>query len=98
MKTVISRLLLGLLLGLVAVGCSPGGSTDLAFEDAWVRPLPPGMKMTAAFGKIKNPGSEAIELVSFSSPFFGDVSLHRTELVDGGSKRREGPMLAIPAG
>ena len=98
MKTVISRWLCGLLLGLAAVGCSPVGSSDLTFEDAWVRPLPPGMKMTAAFGKIRNPGSEAIELVSFSSPFFGDVSLHRTELVDGVSKMREVPMLAIPAG
>ena len=98
MKNVISRLLCGLLLGLAAVGCNPAGSADLAFEDAWVRPLPPGMKMTAAFGKIRNPGSEAIELVSFSSPYFGDVSLHRTELVDGVSKMREVPMLAIPAG
>ena len=98
MKTVLSRLLFGLLLSLAAVGCSPAGSTDLAFEDAWVRPLPPGMKMTAAFGKIRNPSSEAVELVSFSSPVFGDVSLHRTELVDGVSKMREVPMLAIPAG
>jgi copper(I)-binding protein len=98
MKTVFSRALCFLMLSLAAVACSPGGSAELAFEDAWVRPLPPGMKMTAAFGTFRNPGPEAIELVSFSSPVFGDVSLHRTELVDGVSKMRGVKALIVPAG
>jgi copper(I)-binding protein len=71
---------------------------DLSFDEAWVRATPPGMKMTAGFGQLRNAGSEAIELVSFSSPEFADVTLHRTELVDGVSRMREVPVLRIPAG
>jgi len=71
---------------------------ELTFESAWIRALPPGMKMTAGFGRLKNHGSQSIELNSYSSPSFGDVSLHRTELVDGMSKMREVKRLEIPAG
>jgi len=74
------------------------GETGLTFEEAWIRAVPPGMKMTAGFGKLGNPEAEAIELVAFASPSFGDVSLHRTELMDGMSRMREVPVLSIPAG
>jgi hypothetical protein len=71
---------------------------DLAFEAAWVRALPPGMKMTAGFGLLRNDSAEAIELSGFTSPQFGDVSLHRTELVDGVSRMREVPSLNLAPG
>ena len=54
--------------------------------------------MTAGFGVMNNPGSAAIEITSFTSPSFGDVSFHRTELVDGIAKMREVPVLSIAAG
>lgn len=71
---------------------------QLVFDAAWVRALPPGMHMTAGFGTIGNPGSEAIELTAFSSPQFGDVSLHRSETVDGVSRMRAVPSLVVAAG
>lgn len=71
---------------------------QLAFDAAWVRALPPGMHMTAGFGTISNPGGEAIELTAFSSPQFADVSLHRSETVDGVSRMREVPSLRVEAG
>ena len=71
---------------------------DLVFEAAWIRALPPGMKMTAGFGLLRNDGAEPIGLSSFSSPQFGDVSLHRTELVDGLSRMREVPSLNLAPG
>jgi copper(I)-binding protein len=71
---------------------------DLAFEAAWVRALPPGMKMTAGFGLLRNDSAETIELSGFTSPQFGDVSLHRTELVDGVSRMREVPSLNLAPG
>ena len=71
---------------------------DPVFENAWVRAVPTGMKMTAGFGRLRNPGPTDIEITAFSSPSFGDVSLHRTELVGGVSKMREVPVLAISAG
>jgi copper(I)-binding protein len=61
----------------------------LSFDDAWVRALPPGMGMTAGFGRLGNPGEQAVDVTVFRSPAFGDVSLHRTEQVDGVSRMRE---------
>ena len=67
-------------------------------KDAWIRALPTGSGMTAGFGTLENPGPGAIEIRSFTSPSFGDVSLHRTELVDGVSRMKEVPALSIEAG
>jgi len=85
---------------LLAAACdgSSGASTEPVLKDAWIRALPTGAGMTAGFGTLENPGPAAIEIRSFTSPSFGDVSLHRTELVDGMSKMREVPVLSIPAG
>ena len=47
---------------------------------------------------MTNHGSEDIELVSFGSTTWADVSLHRTELVDGVSRMREMKSLIVPAG
>jgi len=86
-------------LGIFLVGCSPADrDSGPDFEDAWIRDIPPGMKMTAGFGKLSNPEPAAIGITSYSSPDFADVSLHRTEMVDGMSKMREVPLLTIPAG
>lgn len=85
----------GLLLSVTALAA---GESDLAFDAAWIRPLPPGMKMTAGFGQLRNTGTEAIELTAFASPEFGDISLHRTEVVDGMSRMREVVSLSIAAG
>lgn len=94
------RLIAGCMLAVTLLSaCGPSEeSPELTFESAWIRAMPPGMKMTAGFGTMKNHGSQSIQLNSFTSPFFGDVSLHRTELVDGMSKMREVKLLEIPAG
>jgi len=65
------------------------------FYEAWVRAVPGGVNMTAGFGTMRNPGNEPIHIKSFSSPSFGSVSLHHTELEDGVSRMREIPVLSI---
>lgn len=82
---------------LIAACGSESVSTGPTLSSAWIRALPPGSGMTAGFGTIHNPGQAAIQIVSFSSPSFGEVSLHRTEIVDGVSKMREVPLLSIDA-
>ena len=80
-------------------GCGPSPeNTGPVFTDTWVRAIPPGMKMTAGFGVLSNPEQAAIEITSFVSPSFADVSFHRTELVDGVARMREVPVLSIAAG
>jgi len=92
-------ILLVLATSLSLVACSPREQlSGPIFDEAWVRPIPPGMKMTAGFGKLHNPGDTAIVFNSFSSPSFGDVSLHRTEREDGVSKMREVPELLVAPG
>ena len=85
----------GLLLGVCS---NAAAGQDLTFDAAWIRAMPPGMKMTAGFGRLHNVGAETIELTGFASPQFGDVSLHRTELVEGVSRMREITSLSIGTG
>jgi copper(I)-binding protein len=83
---------------LLSVTTLAASESDLVFDAAWIRPLPPGMKMTAGFGQLRNTGTEEIRLTAFASPEFGDVSLHRTEVVDGMSRMREVTSLTISPG
>ena len=90
--------------GLVAVLLATSGdgraSPDaaLTFEQAWVRAMPPGMKMTAGFGRLHNAGDEPVVVVAVSSPQFAEVSLHRSEIVDGVARMREVPEIELGPG
>jgi copper(I)-binding protein len=74
-----------------------GETQVMTLTDGWVRAMPPGMKMTAAFGTLANAGEEPLQLVSWHSDAWGEVTLHRTEQVDGVSRMREvGPLILEP--
>lgn len=77
--------------------CQPP-ATEPVFEEAWIRSLPPGMKMTAGFGTLKNETAQDIEFNGFSSPAFRDVSLHETVMVDDVSKMQEVETLTVASG
>jgi copper(I)-binding protein len=99
MKKIARWLCVPAAVGFLSWACAvAAGEEELVLDDAWIRAMPPGMKMTAGFGQLRNPGSEAVELTEFTSPQFGDVSLHRTELEDGVSRMREIPSLVIEPG
>jgi copper(I)-binding protein len=88
-----------LVAGLLLAACSPPAEDKtLKFEDAWVRSTPPGAMMTAGFGRLANHSDVLLEIIAFSSPAFGDVSLHRTVIENGVSEMREIPALSIPPG
>lgn len=88
-------LAVALLLG----ACQPAEiPTEPVLSDAWVRSLPPGMKMTAAFGTLENVTAEKIDIESFTSPTFSSVSLHLSETVDGVSRMREIESYSLSAG
>lgn len=89
---------LGTFLFSLPAGGLAAAEQPLAFDGAWVRALPPGMGMTAGFGTLVNSGEEPLEITAFSSRQFAEVSLHRTETVDGVSRMREVPALRIEAG
>ncbi|GHH51305.1 copper chaperone PCu(A)C [[Pseudomonas] boreopolis] len=69
------------------------------FEGGWIRlPANAAMPMSAGFGRFANACKAQAEVVSASSPAFGDVSLHETTQVDGVSRMREVEALPLPAG
>lgn len=88
-----------LLMLLTLTGCQQEPQpTEPSFVQGWIRAMPPGMKMTAGFGALVNVTAEPIEIVSFSSPRFRTVTLHKTEVIDGISKMSEVENVALAPG
>jgi len=77
---------------------TPDVEQTLKFEDAWVRATPPGAMMTAGFGRLVNHTGLKLEITAFTSPSYGDVSLHQTIIENGISRMKEVPELSIPPG
>lgn len=88
---------LALFVAAALAACQPA-PTDPVFEEAWIRSLPPGVKMTAGFGLLKNETGQDIEFNRFGSPAFKSVSLHETVVVDGVSKMQEVDSLTLASG
>ena len=87
MKSVRQSVIILLLLAMA--GCeSPSANTELSLTNAWVRAMPPGAKMAAAYGHFTNNSESHIEISSLSSTSYGDVSLHRT-VTEAGVSRME---------
>ena len=80
--------LLAVTVSLLACKPTAGEGGGLDFDAAWVRALPPGQPMTAAYGVLTNKQSDALTLRSFASDQFADVSLHRTTDQGGVSRMR----------
>ena len=75
-----------MLLVAVLAGCSPAPSETLEMEDAWVRAMPDGTQMSAAYGTLHWHGSEHLVIAGWESDAYADVSLHRTVERDGVSR------------
>ena len=54
----------GVLMGL---SCSSLADEMLHWRDAWVRSLPPGTAVTAAYGSLMNHGSDTVTIVNVTS-------------------------------
>jgi len=53
-------------------------NSNVLVSDAWVRAMPPGSMMTAAFFKITNPTDKTLIIKAITSDLAGDCSVHRT--------------------
>ncbi len=84
-----ARLSVIILLLLAMAGCeSQSTIPELSLENAWVRAMPPGAKMTAAYGHFTNNSDSHIKISSLSSNSYAQVSLHKT-VTDAGVSRME---------
>lgn len=88
--------MLALLLALLS-GCT-AQPPALEFHDGWVRLPPPGMAMTAGFGRLENHLDRELHIVGASMVGAGDVSIHRTVIEDGVARMRPVERLSVPAG
>ena len=73
-------------------GCLP------EIHDAWLRQPPMAMPMLAGFARIENGCGRPLAVVSAHSEAFGSVELHETTVVDGVSRMRAVPRLALAPG
>jgi len=54
--------------------------------------------MTAGFGKLINRSDSELQIAAYTSPQFGDVSLHQTVTENGVSRMQAVEGLSLPAG
>lgn len=71
---------------------------ELSAQHAMVREMPPGARVTAAFMVLRNTGDADIAISAISSPAFGRVEMHRTQVVDGVARMLPQDSLPVPAG
>ncbi len=77
-----------------AVHACPG----LSAHEPWIRETPPGAKMLAGFGTLRNMGPDALKITGVRSPYFSAVTLHETRFENGTARMLEVKTLAIKAG
>ena len=71
---------------------------ELSLVDGYVRGLPPGQSVTAAFMTLRNSGDEELVLTSASTSVADKVEFHQHSHDDGMMRMRQIPALRIAAG
>ncbi len=74
-----------------ALACAalPALAADLTVEGAFARAVPEGVRASAAYMTITNPGPEDDRLVAARAPFAARVELHRHLMENGVAMMRE---------
>ena len=73
----------GVLMGL---SCSSLADEMLHWRDAWVRSLPPGAAVTAAYGSLMNHGSDTVTIVNVTSTTGTEAQMH--DVIADGDQRQ----------
>ena len=72
-------------------------ASKLQISDVWIRAMPPGHMMSAAYFKVHNLSSESIRILSVTSVDAQSCSFHQTKSVDGIVKMDALESLEIPS-
>ncbi|MEM1190994.1 MAG: copper chaperone PCu(A)C [Pseudomonadota bacterium] len=81
----------------VPLAATADAANALELQGAWIRAMPPGRSMTAAYGTIENKGSVDVVLTGVTSSR-GNATLHESMRVDGQMRMRPIEKLNVPAG
>ena len=85
------------LMALLLIQPAIAATNPVAVHGAWVREAPPGTEVMAAYLVLKNPSARPQTLRRATSPQFGRVEIHRTELHDGMASMVPQDHVTIPA-
>jgi len=106
-KSIFNSLLLGSVfascaaVNLVSADGHSGHSGDkegLSAEQAYIRAMPPGQQVTAAFLKLVNNSDRACVITGGSSPIATEIQIHEHQHSDGMMKMRPLPSVTVEAG
>lgn len=75
-----------------------GVSADVSVTDAYIRGLPPGQTVTAAFMTLNNHLEQDCKLVTVTSPIASSAEIHQHSHSDGKMSMRPMDSLVVPAG
>lgn len=77
---------------------APESNSPLTFDNAWIRPAPPGATSMAAYFEVSNNTEKDIIIVDSDSPAFRMTMVHETAIENDVASMRHLPSLTIPAG
>jgi len=81
-----------LLLTIAWAGSPIAAEEMLHWQGAWVRSLPPGAEVTAAYGTLMNHGAEVVSITNISSTLGNEAQMH--DVMSEGDQRR---MVHLPS-
>ena len=71
----------------------PNAAEMLHWKDAWVRSMPPGAQVSAAYGMLMNHSDQTVTLSTVSSEISGTAEMH--EVIADGDQRRMAELESI---
>ena len=86
------------LISLLLLPTTVTATETLSIDDLWVRVAPPHMKMTAAYGELRNDGADPVTVVSVSTSITDRASIHETQLRNDRAMMRPVTALSIAPG
>jgi len=82
----------------LTLGLSVGLAADVSVQDAYIRGMPPGQDVTAAFFQLNNTSDQDCEIVGAASPVAGSAEIHTHSHEGGMMRMRKLETLLVPKG
>lgn len=83
---------------MLGILCSAPTFAELEIKQGYMRAVPPGQMMSAAFMELTNSGEKSLELVGGSSDSVKSIEVHNHQKIDGVMKMYRIPALTIAPG
>ena len=72
-------------------------SSQVRFNNGWIKQLPPVVPMRAGYMTIDNNSEQDHEIIAFQSDAFDNIEMHETMMEDGMMKMQQQESIILPA-